>query len=126
MKKLVVESPDSCIGCESCATACSKAYYKVEDATLSAIRIETTNDGSISIRICDQCGKCAAVCPVEAISQNAQGVYVIDRKVCVGCLACMDACPSNVIVKSHDNLFATKCTACGLCVKACPQDVLAL
>ena len=124
MKVLSVKNPENCIACHSCETACAKAYYKTEDATLSCIRIRTDKANMTHISACTQCGKCADVCPMEAIHQNAQGVYMIDRKACVGCLACMDICPENVICKSHDNLFATKCTSCGLCVKACPQDVL--
>ena len=49
---------------------------------------------------------------------------MIDRKACIGCLACADICPADVICKSHDNIFATKCTACGLCVRACENGVI--
>lgn len=124
MKKLIVKNADECIACHSCETACAKAYYKTEDIHYAVIHVSEAKQGATELKTCNQCGKCADVCPVEAIKKNAQGVYAIDRKVCIGCLACMDICPTGVIAKSHDNAFATKCTACGLCVKACPQKVL--
>lgn len=125
MKKLVVKNIQDCEACRSCEMACAQAYYKTDDAEYSCIHIGGTA-AMVKIDLCTQCGKCADVCPVEAISQNAQGVYMISRKTCVGCLACMDICPADVICKSPQNVFATKCTSCGICVKACPKDVLAI
>ena len=119
MKRLVVKNKQNCTGCGSCERACAKAYYKTEDREYSCIRIMDAQ-----IRVCTQCGKCADVCPMEAIRQNPQGVYMIDRKACIGCLACADICPADVICKSHDNIFTTKCTACGLCVRACENGVI--
>ena len=57
-------------------------------------------------------------------SQNAKGVYVIDKKKCVNCGKCVEACPFGVIAKSDDKPNPSKCIACGICVKACPADVL--
>ena len=33
------------------------------------------------------------VCPVEAISQDAEGFPVIDYDLCIECEACVAACP---------------------------------
>ncbi len=123
MKKLIVKDVSQCAACLSCEQACSEAFYKVYNPKLSCIRVGG-NAAEINIDTCTQCGKCQLVCPKGAISQNKKGTYVIDKKLCVGCLACADICPQNVICKSHDNLFATKCIACGICVKACPQEIL--
>ena len=68
------------------------------------------------------CGKCAEACPNGAITQNPKtGVYMINKKLCVGCGKCAQACPFGVIVAQSP---ASKCIACGICVKACPMDVL--
>lgn len=122
MKKLVVKNISECAACRTCEAACAEAYYKCSDISLAALKVRYTEP--VTISVCTQCGKCAAVCPMEAITQNKLGVYMIDRKKCVGCLACMDICPNNIIVKEHDTVYATKCTACGICVKACPKNVL--
>lgn len=126
MKKLVVKHPEDCVQCLSCELACSNAFYKDSKMTFSCIKITVDRQGKDVIKSCNQCGKCADVCPVNAISQNSKGIYTIDKKVCVGCMACVDICPENVICKSMDNGYATKCIACGICAKACPQDVLAV
>ena len=73
---------------------------------------------------CIMCGKCARVCPEEAISQNAKGVYMIDKKKCVGCGKCVEACPMHVMVLSPEVGKASKCIACGICAKACPMGIL--
>ena len=125
MKKLVVKNLQDCAACYSCEVACAQAYYKTNNTEYSMIHVSGDAQG-ISVDLCTQCGKCAEVCPVQAITKNSHGVYMINKKTCIGCLACMDICPENVIRKSHDNLFATKCIACGICAKACPMDVLAV
>ena len=74
--------------------------------------------------VCVQCGKCAEVCEHGAITQNAKGVYTINKKLCVGCGKCAEACPFGLIVKDEAAPYSSKCTACGICVKACPMEVL--
>lgn len=105
--------------------ACAQAYYKTDDIEYAVLHIGEEL-GNVKFNLCTQCGKCAEVCPMDAITQNAHGVYMINRKTCIGCLACMDICPTDVIAKSHKNVFATKCIACGICAKACPAGVLAV
>ena len=126
MKALVVKNPENCVQCHSCEEACAKSFYKEVRQDYSCIRIKTDRLGNDVINHCTQCGKCAEVCPVFAISQNAKGTYVIDKNICVGCMACVDVCPENVICKSMEQGYATKCIACGICAKNCPQDVLAV
>ncbi|MEF9918179.1 MAG: 4Fe-4S binding protein, partial [Eubacterium sp.] len=70
------------------------------------------------------CGKCAKACEEKAITKNAKGVYMINKKLCVGCLKCVDACPFGLIVKAEEKESPTKCIACGICVKACPVEIL--
>lgn len=126
MKRLIIKSPEDCVQCHSCEEACAQAFYKVNDPTLSCIRITADRAGSDVINYCTQCGKCEEVCPKYAISKNSKGVYVIDKELCVGCMACVDICPQNVICKSMNIEHVSKCIACGICANACPQDVLAV
>ena len=126
MKKLVVKDPDSCVQCGTCEQSCAEAFYKTAVQELSCIRIVTDRAGKDVIAHCNQCGKCAEVCPKFAISKNEDGVYVVDKELCVGCMACVDICPQNVICKSMDEIFVSKCVACGICADNCPMDVLAI
>lgn len=125
MKRLVVKHPENCLACGRCAKACAKAWYKTEDDDLACIRVTIGRRGP-QISVCDQCGACAAACPLEAVAANSRGVFMVDKSVCLACLACMDACPGDLIVKADEKQTVTKCTACGLCVKACPAAVLAI
>ena len=60
----------------------------------------------------------------EAITQNPKtGVYMINKKKCVSCGKCAEACPMHVIV-FEEGSPASKCIACGICVKACPMELL--
>ena len=111
-----------CIGCHQCEEACSKAFYKVSDPMKSCIRITDKEDGSHHIAVCTQCGKCSEVCNTGVITEDARGVYRLNKKECAGCLMCVGFCPENVMVQCDDYLEPSKCTACGLCVKACPTD----
>ncbi|MBP2664231.1 MAG: fer [Firmicutes bacterium] len=45
---------------------------------------------------CVQCGSCAPVCPVEAISEG-DTQYEIDPGVCIDCGACAAVCPVDAI-----------------------------
>lgn len=121
MKKLTVKKDVECMSCLSCVIACSEAFYKKFDQDLSCIRIDSKN-GVVKPVACIQCGKCARTCEVGAITQNPNGVYMINKKLCVGCGKCVEACPMKVMVKASD--LASKCIACGICVKACPVDML--
>ena len=124
MKKLVAVRKDDCMACYQCMHACSAAYYKREDVTVSAIQIGAKKDGSPKVLACPQCGKCAEVCEAGAIKQNAKGVYMVNKKLCTGCGKCAEACPFGLMVKDEEAPTASKCIACGTCAKACPMNVL--
>jgi anaerobic carbon-monoxide dehydrogenase iron sulfur subunit len=80
-----------CIGCHQCEEACSKAFYKVSDPMKSCIRITDKEDGSHHIAVCTQCGKCSEVCNTGVITEDARGVYRLNKKECAGCLMCLSA-----------------------------------
>ena len=46
---------------------------------------------------CIGCGTCVAICPVGAISFDANGKAVIDRNKCIRCGACQASCPVDAI-----------------------------
>ncbi len=126
MKRLVVKHPENCVQCHTCEDCCALAFYKVFNPELSCIRIDDDRMGAEAIRFCNQCGICESVCPIGAISRNDKGVYMINKEICVGCLACLEACPQQVICRDEEQTKASKCIACGICVKNCPMDVLAI
>lgn len=42
--------------------------------------------------VCETCGACIGVCPVDAISMGSAAV-IIDRDTCINCGACVRVCP---------------------------------
>jgi NAD-dependent dihydropyrimidine dehydrogenase PreA subunit len=53
----------------------------------------------------------------------------IDLDACIGCGACVSACPLNVLDMPSDKAKVSKpgdCTACGACVDACPVSAIVL
>ena len=124
MKKLVVAKKDQCMACLQCQIACSTAYHKREDISVSYVQIDAKKDGTPKVLACPQCGKCAEACDAGAIKQNAKGVYTVDKKKCTGCGKCAEACPFGLMVKAEDSEVAGKGIACGICAKACPMEVL--
>ena len=96
MKKLAVKKNVECMACLACVTACSESFYKVFDPDKSCIQI-VDKKGDAKPMVCVQCGKCAKVCEAGAITQNAKGVYMINKKLCTGCGKCTDVCPSKCI-----------------------------
>lgn len=88
-------------------------------------------------------GSCAVVCTNHAINV-VEGVAVVDRSICGGCGACVNACPKNVVelspasakvyvacatkCKGKDVMGACKvgCIGCGLCAKNCPNGAITM
>lgn len=125
MKRLTADD-SLCIGCGKCMDACSGAYYKTEDRNLACLRVDEKPDGSFHVRVCDQCGECAAVCNTSVIREDKSGIFRLYKKECAGCLMCVGYCPHDVMVQNDSALEPSKCIACGLCVKACPAGALSI
>ncbi len=125
MIKYLKMDDQKCVGCMSCATACSLAYAKEDNPAKARIQVLGAGAGRFHLVACDQeCRRCVAECPVQAITVNKQGVVMIDRKLCVGCLACVAVCPTGAMRFYPAEPTPFKCVACGVCVKACPKGAL--
>jgi len=100
------------------------AFYKEKNNFKSAIRIISDENGSISIAVCDQCGACKQMCQIIALKTAKNGVVLLDKKTCVGCLVCVGECLRNYMFYNDETPTPFKCIACGLCVKECPTGAL--
>lgn len=116
---------DKCVGCMTCTATCSRLYAKVDDPAKSRIQVLPAGSGRFHLVACDQeCRKCVAECPVQAITVNGQGVVMVNKTLCVGCLACVAVCPIDAMRFFPAEPVPFKCVACGACVKTCPKDAL--
>jgi len=54
-------------------------------------------------------------------------IAVIDESVCIGCVMCIKACPTDAIVgaaKLMHTVIEQDCTGCELCLEPCPVDCI--
>lgn len=118
---------EKCVGCMTCAAVCSELYFKEENPAKSAIQVLALDAGKFRLVACDQeCRKCVSECPTQAIGIAKTGVVLINRSVCVGCLACVAVCPSGAMRYYPGQKQPFKCVACGACAKRCPKGALEL
>src|SRR2546423_1738431 len=129
-----------CIGCHACTTACksenvvplgvTRTYVKHVDVGLwpQARRAH-------QVTRCNQCAHapCVAACPTSAMFKRADGIVDFDKSICIGCKACMAACPYDAIFINPEDHSAEKCNFCahridvGLepaCVVVCPVEAI--
>jgi anaerobic carbon-monoxide dehydrogenase iron sulfur subunit len=140
MNKMVVVEAKRCVGCHSCELACGIAHSKSKNLTGSiaekpspAVRIILDRAEKINVPIhCRQCedAPCITVCPTKAMSRKSpEDPVTLDNDTCIGCNACIIACPFGVITKTSDGRDLVKCDLCierladgqkPACAEACP------
>lgn len=149
-----------CIGCGACVRACGMenkvpdGYFRtwIERYEIDKdenIHVDSPEGGKHSFKqnrvqdkqvvkgffvpkLCNHCrnSSCTQVCPVGATYHSPDGVVLVDKKHCMGCGYCIQACPYGCRYISYDVGTADKCSLCyhrihrGLptaCVQACPR-----
>ncbi|MCG6958101.1 MAG: polysulfide reductase NrfD [Gemmatimonadetes bacterium] len=129
-----------CIGCHACTTACKSE----NDVPLSVTRtyVKYVDTGtfpqarrSFQVTRCNQCedAPCVAACPTAAMHRRPDGIVDFDKSICIGCKACIAACPYDAIFINPRDHSAEKCNFCahrldvGLepaCAVVCPTQAI--
>jgi Fe-S-cluster-containing dehydrogenase component len=84
-------------------------------------------------KLCNQCthSPCVQVCPVGATFESQDGLVLVDKKYCLGCRYCVQACPYGCRYIDPETKVVDKCTLCyhritkGLttaCCETCPTE----
>ncbi|MCK4272847.1 4Fe-4S dicluster domain-containing protein [bacterium] len=129
-QKVIVLNLDYCIGCRSCASACTESHYQHLNLVHGQV-------GELAVlphhcRHCQQAA-CVAACPTQALEQDENGVVLRHNSLCVGCRSCVYACPFGVLDEELLQHISAKCDLCvdrtsqGLeprCVATCVSGAL--
>lgn len=152
-----------CIGCNTCAVACKVSNNLPKDVWWNVVHTEgrdfaDTSKGTYGGEMqlswlpvnCMHCENavCEEVCPTGATVKRDDGIVTVDEETCIGCKACMEACPYDVrrlienepeyylelpigdpAAKSHKGGTVEKCDFCAgridrgekpACMELCP------
>ncbi len=129
-----------CIGCHACTVACKAEHDVPVGVNRTWVKYiekgEFPNTRRIfSVMRCNHCddAPCVEICPVTALYRRADGIVDFDNRRCIGCKACMQACPYDALYIDPNTNTAAKCNYCahrvdiGLepaCVNVCPEHAI--
>ena len=158
--KAMIQDNTRCIGCRACMVACKawnnrpadqtvffagEGYQNPRDLDANNYTIITFNEITTGARpdwvfgrqLCMHCEHpaCASACPTTALTKTALGPVVFNEARCIGCRACMQACPFLIPKYDYENRapMIPKCTFCadrieaGLkpaCATVCPPSAI--
>src|ERR1700722_18272475 len=129
-----------CIGCHACTVACKTENHV--PLTVNRTWVKYVEKGMFpntrrvfQVTRCNHCENppCVTICPVTAMYQRKDGIVDFSSERCIGCKACMQACPYDSIYIDPDEGTAAKCHFCahrtevGLepsCVVVCPEHAI--
>lgn len=84
--------------------------------------------GDVTIRgLAALLGKIGKPLNTEYGVHEAKQIAVIDEDICIGCVMCIKACPTDAIVgaaKQMHTVIEQDCTGCKLCLEPCPVDCI--
>lgn len=129
-----------CIGCHACTTACKSENLVPLSVTRTYVKhvdvgVFPQTRRAHQVTRCNQCAHapCVTACPTTAMFKRADGIVDFDKSICIGCKACMAACPYDAIFINPEDHSAEKCNFCahridmGLepaCVVVCPTQAI--
>ncbi len=129
-----------CIGCHACTVACKTENQVPVGVNRTWVKyvekgVFPNTRRVFQVTRCNHCEKppCVTICPVTAMYQRKDGIVDFSSDRCIGCKACMQACPYDSIYIDPDDGTAAKCHFCahrtevGLepaCVIVCPEHAI--
>ena len=129
-----------CIGCHACTTACKSENEVPLSVTRTYVKYVEVGvfpqaRRAFQVTRCNQCewAPCTVACPTTAMYRREDGIVDFDKSICIGCKACIAACPYDAIFINPEDGAAEKCNFCahrldvGLepaCVVVCPTEAI--
>ena len=122
-----------CYGCMACVAACAAENNVPISSFRTWVERHVVGDGVVVFvpKQCNHCKNppCVKLCPTGATYKDKDGLVVVDDKLCIGCAACIIACPYGARYSNLVKGVTDKCTFCKhriyegrlpACVETCP------
>lgn len=109
--------------CRECGYEGCLPYARALSAGEAPVNLCAPGGETVMKDIADLLGK-PYLAPAKT---QIKAVALIDEAVCIGCTACIRACPVDAIMgasKLMHTVISDECTGCGLCVTPCPVDCI--
>lgn len=134
-KNVLMVTPEHCIGCRACQTACKEWNKLPADNTINIGSYEnppdltpnlynrikfvevSSGDGMRWLFATQRCMHCAEagcidICPAPgALYRTPEGAVAFNKELCIGCMLCVAGCPFNIPRYDENNKVA-KCHLC--------------
>jgi len=131
---------DRCIGCHACTVACKEEHQVpvgvfrtwVKHIEKGEFPHTSRHFGVMRCNHCDD-SPCTEICPTSALYRRDDGIVDFDNRRCIGCKACMQACPYDALYIDPNHNTAAKCNFCAhrvemklepACVIVCPTQAI--
>jgi len=131
---------DRCIGCHACTVACKEEHSVPVGVFRTWVKYVEKGEfphtsRHFGVMRCNHCddSPCTEICPTSALYRRADGIVDFDNARCIGCKACMQACPYDALYIDPNHNTAAKCNFCAhrievslepACVIVCPTQAI--
>ncbi len=130
----------ACIGCHACTVACKSEHQVPLGVNRTWVKYIEKGEFPqarrfFNVHRCNHCADppCVEICPVTSLFQRPDGIVDFDSTRCIGCKACMQACPYDALYLDPQTNTAAKCNYCAhrveagiepACVVVCPVEAI--
>ncbi len=129
-----------CIGCHACTVACKTEHSDPVGVNKTWVQylekgVHPRTERAFHVLRCNHCenAPCVEMCPTASLTVREDGIVDFDSSRCIGCKACMQACPYDAIDIHPETGTATKCNYCAhrvdagrepACAVVCPANAI--
>jgi len=109
-----------CIGCHACEIHCKTKNrlpvgpFLCEISHKPLVSVKGVPKTMFHFRSCYHCEEpfCVPVCPTGAMQKREDGIVFVDQVKCIGCMACVGACPWGIPQYNPETGKVVKCDYC--------------
>jgi len=114
--KVIGIDHEKCTGCGECEKVCSLFHTGADNPARARIKVVKWQNAERYLpTTCQNCEKpfCVEVCPTKACHRDFEHQRVlIDKDKCIGCKACIMACPFGAPLFDSEERVSIKCDFC--------------